>query len=568
MPPRAVAAAPATRPSSFRLAGVVTAAAAALALIVLLPDRPSAANMRRVFVPPFENRTGDAALERLGLLVGDWIRQRLIQAGDVEIATARTAGDGLAVRGAIYRTGRTVRFEVGIVSGSRQHVRWALRSVTAPAGAPEAAIHEVVARTTGAIAALRDPRFASWLPRGTATPPTFDAFKEFARGDELQLRGQLRDALPRFLHAARLDTTFTWAALEAARARMRLLDPDADSIPTALNRVRAHLTPLQLAWLDWMLATLGERRDEAHRAITRAAELAPERFLYERAASELFLHRPAAVARLLRHAGPSSPYYVDGARYWDLLADSYHQLGEHARELVVALQMRRYRPTELRGLSRVIRALAAQGRTNAVLAHLDTAVSFATVPASLAATVLARGDLHATVGLVMQRTGEELRAHGQPDAARQVLDRAITWYHGRPPEDRATVGHRVELAQALYLAGRLGDADSLYRELAKQDTLNRPVYEGSLGAIAARRGDRAEAERWIEAIERQRVAVQPPLKYLLYQQARIAALLHDPERVLGLLRGLFAAGGDFHTDIDFEGVAHHPGFREFRRPKT
>ncbi|HSA57734.1 MAG TPA: hypothetical protein VLE53_18615 [Gemmatimonadaceae bacterium] len=54
---------------------------------------------------------------------------------------------------------------------------------------------------------------------------------------------------------------------------------------------------------------------------------------------------------------------------------------------------------------------------------------------------------------------------------------------------------------------------------------------------------------------------------MFYQQARIAALLHDPERALRLLRGLFDPGGDFHTAIDFETLADHPGFREFARPK-
>jgi tetratricopeptide (TPR) repeat protein len=403
---------------------------------------------------------------------------------------------------------------------------------------------------------LLNPRFASWLPLGTRTPPTFEAFEEFARGEELQRNGRTRDALTHYRRATALDTTFTWALMQTAAAYLNLLNTSgADSIAESLDHMRERLTPLELSWLDWMLAVIAENSEEANRAITRAADLAPDRFLYLRAETLRWLNRPAAIVKLLARAGPSSPYRSDGVQYWALTAESYHQLGRHRRELEIAARMRRYQPARLQGLRVEIRALAALGRTSEVLARLDTAVSFPP-------------DAHVSVGSLMRQTAEELRAHGHAEAASKALDRTIAWHLGRPPEEAEKVNHRFELARALYLAGRLEEAESLFRLLAAQDPNNLPEYEGSLGVIAARRNDRVMAETFLSALERQRLSSTPPPKYAMYAQARIVALLGDPARAVRLLReALGGQGLDLHMDADFAPLANDPEFRAFIRPK-
>jgi predicted Zn-dependent protease len=168
----------------------------------------------------------------------------------------------------------------------------------------------------------------------------------------------------------------------------------------------------------------------------------------------------------------------------------------------------------------------------------------------------------------MLEAAEELRAHGQPEAAASILDRAIEWYQRLPSEEAGTPNSRFEQARALYLAGRLDAAEALFRQLVIDDPFNLPEYDGSLGAIAARRGDRATAEAIASRLEQQRLAADPPPKYPLFAQARIAAQLGDAERAVRLLRqALGGQGLDLHMVPDFEPLATDPGFREFIRPK-
>jgi tetratricopeptide (TPR) repeat protein len=433
---------------------------------------------------------------------------------------------------------------------------WTLSSVTAPVDSPEQAMREIRDRATGASAALLNPRFASWLPLGTTTPPTFDAFKEFVRGDELILSRRARDALPYLRSATALDTTFTWARLQIASAYLNVLDTEgADSIAASLNRMHQRLTPLELSWLAWMDALIEENEVEANRAMARAADLAPDRFLDLHAETLRWLNRPVEIVKLLRHAGPGSPYHSGGAPYWGRLADSYHQLGQHRRELAVTAHMRRYQPADVQALWLEIRALAALGRTKEVTTRLEFAEA---LPRE---TPLSPGSL-------MRQAAEELRAHGHPQAAAAVLDRIIVWYDGLPREDAGKVNNRFEVARALYLVGRLDAAESLFEQLAIDDPDSLAEYDGALGVIAARRGDRATAERFLAALERQRLAIDPPPRYAMYAQARIVALLGDPDRAVRMLReALGGQGRDLHMDADFEPLARDPGFKGFIRPK-
>ena len=533
---------------------------------------------RRVVVIPFVNRTGDAAFDYLGRMTSDWIAQGLDEAGMVE--TSRQPIDstnrilvvntgpmqrqapkevraGTVIHGAIYRTGRLLHFEATVSSESPRRAAWILPSVTAPVDSPQLAMNAMRDRATGASAALMNPRYASWLPLGTRTPPTFDAFQEFAYGDDLMRLHGPRDALKYFRRATELDTTFTWARLQVAGSYLNLLDTaGADSIARSLDRMHERLTPLELAWLRWILAVINEDIDEANRAMTRAADIAPDRFLHQHAEALRWLNRPAAIVKLLRQAVAHSPRDSGrGESHLARIADSYHQLGDHRRELAIAIRLRRNQPADMYALWVEIRALAALRRSDEVMDRLKVAESLPR-----------HGRM--SLGTLMRETAEEVRAHSNIEAAAPILDRTITWYYALPPEEAAKVAHRFEAARALYLRGRLDDAERLFQKLATDNPGLLPEYEGSLGVIAARRGDRAAAEAILRRLERQRLAMDPPPKYSLFAQARIVASMDDPKRAVWLLQeALGGQGLDLHMDADFEALARDPGFRAFIRPK-
>jgi hypothetical protein len=117
------------------------------------------------------------------------------------------------------------------------------------------AIDEVAARTTGAVAALTSPRFATWFP-AASSPPRFAAFQEFAQAVELQLQAGHQDALEHLLRASgdRLHL-FTPRKLQLAQAYVAIYEePPRIRSVAVLNGVREKLTPLQRHWLDWMIS--------------------------------------------------------------------------------------------------------------------------------------------------------------------------------------------------------------------------------------------------------------------------------------------------------------------------
>jgi predicted Zn-dependent protease len=319
--------------------------------------------------------------------------------------------------------------------------------------------------------------------------------------------------------------------------------------------VRERLTPVELAWLTWIRAAINENEEAAHRAMKQAALLAPDRFLFLYAETLRWLNRPAEIVELLKPAGAGSPYHDGRASYWTRLAEAYHQLGQHENELEVATRLRKREPASARGLWAEIRALAALRRTNEVMDRLSAVESFPRQTSPSA-------------GRVLRGAAEELRAHGQPNAAAIALDRAIAWYHGLPREEAAKASNRFEAARVLYLSGKLDQAESHFRQLIIDNPIEWPEYEGALGVIAARRGDRKTAQNILATLERQRLASDPPPKYPLYAQARIVAGLGDRERAVRLLReALGGQGHDLHTDSDFEMLLSHPAFKQLVRPK-
>ncbi len=159
----------------------------------------------------------------------------------------------------------------------------------------------------------------------------------------------------------------------------------------------------------------------------------------------------------------------------------------------------------------------------------------------------------------MRNAALELRVHGHDDDAPEVLDRAIAWYHARPMPE-ADPEHRYHLAETLYLAERWEDARALFEELRSEKPFTHH-YRAYLGAIAARRGDQAEA-RVITAFLDDPTQVQSFFFSRNWWRARMAALLGERERAVNILRN-YRGGYDIghHREFDFESLRDYPPFQ-------
>ena len=512
------------------------------------------------------------ALDTVNERIGGSIRDAIVENGDradlVPIMSgrsrgvdernaqraAREAGAGILVIATVHRAGDTVVADARIIETAGNLPRWVVHGV-ARSPASMQPLDTIAQRVAGAIAALTDSRFGTWLPIAAAIPPTVRAFEEFDRATELRLRNRPGEALGHYEAAVVLDPTFTWAMMEAAVAHMNIGDrPGADSVIDLVAAQRDRLTRVQGHWLDWMLAVRDEDWVRSYAALERAAQLLPDRFLYGLAENARWLNRPRRSVELLTRLGPNS-LAGGGFGYWYLMADSYHQLGDHRQELEVARRARQRHPQRPTAIIVEARARAALGDVAGVLALVDTILA------------LPR-DGRDTPGTLMLQSAQELRAHGHAAAGLELTNRAIRWFAGRTPGEARSLETRRQFARAVYDAGRWSLADSLFRELVSDDRDGSVDHRAMLGAIAAHRGDTTEARRCIVVLQQLAHSANRPREDAIFGQARVMAVLGNASESVRLLReALGGQGQDLHTELDFAGLAADPAFRAFVRPK-
>ena len=557
-----------------RRVGVGVTAVLATSGVVALATFPSPRpDPHRVAVVSLSASPAGFARDSLTERTGNAIRDVLVQTGLLDVALTTPSGDGSGVDepdvrrvvrqthagflvvASVHGARDSVSAEARIIESAGNRVRWVVPRTVSVASRAAQPLDTIAQRVAGALAALTDPRFGSWMPIAATTPPMFRAFQEFDRATDLKLRNRPGEALSHYEAAAALDPTFTWAMMEAAVGHMNIGDrPGADSVIDLVAARRDQLPPVQRHWLEWMLAVRDEDWARSYAALERAAQLIPDRFLYGLAENARWLNRPRRSVELLNRLGPDGPA-GGGFGYWYLMADSYHQLGDHARELDVAQRARRRHPNRPTAVIVEARARAALGDVAGAIALVDTILA------------LPR-DGRDTPGTLMLQTADELRAHGNADAAAELTNRAIHWLGDLPAAESALLDTRRQFARAVYDAGRWSLADSLFRQLVKDDRDGVADHRAMLGAIAAHRGDTAEARRWVSALQELAHSVNRPREDAIFGQARIMAVLGDAAASLRLLReALGGQGQDLHTDSDFAGLASDSAFRSFVRPK-
>ena len=547
--------------------GAAGASVLAIVSVLLMATKTVTVDPLRLEVAPWTNRTGDRKLDRVGAVAAERLITAIRLAGivkDSQILGARSnKRAGTLVSGHFDLAGGVIRFHVAVTDVRRGGKPWLLAPIVVPVEFAEQAIDSARPRVLGAVAALQHPYYGPLLPLASP-PPTFDAFHEFLEGLALQTDERIIDALDHYRWAAAIDSSFTWALVHGGLVSLgwyrRDLKAQADTFVATLRLAHGRLTPLQSHLLDYMSSARAEDWLGSYRAIREAADIAPHQYglMFANRANQV--NRPREAVDALTRSGMDS-IHRRNIGYWRLLSGSLHRIGEHERELAIAQRAREIDKKSVSAIAQEMRALSALGRIRAVSATLDTLTS---VPRE---GWLTFG--HAATSIAM-----DLRAHGHTDAASATMQRAIAAYRSRPAAERKSQEWREWFADALYAAEDFAAADTAFRSLMRQFRTSygypdNAYYLGRLGAIAARRGDRATAKDMSNRlIKTDRFQAVPGQESRFYR-ARIAALLGDHAEAMRLLVSAYGAFGttELHDDMDFEGMKSYPAYHEFVRPK-
>jgi DNA-binding SARP family transcriptional activator len=569
---------------------LIGVALAAVVIVVLAADllltRAHAGGLdpNRVLVVELTDNSGREDVAVLGKMAQDYIIQILTDAGFAEVVDPVTARDvsqdvaaagvgggpgdilaladearaGTVVSGSYYTARDSIYIQTRVTAAGKL-----LETVGPVVGASDA-IPELVARlgqeVVAALATLLNQDLRSFEPR--AQPASYEAYEAYSEGLEAYTHGNPCEAARHFERAAAADPTFHRATLWAAQSYTLgawyctdwSMILKAESLLVPLQQSPEQLSRYERCKLDFVIA-LGRRSNnvahyEAARCMAQAAPGSDE------------AKRELANA-LMRVNRPAEAIQVEVQRerqgFWNGLCFAYHMLGDHERELEVAQQGRREHPENAGSVALEGWALAALDRPDEVAQVVEAMRSLP--PQDIA--------------YFLVQLGEELRVHGHRDKAREVFDEAIAWYQSQPNQTEEV---RAGLAGALYNAERWDDARRLFEELAEEHPDNTRYiwglgfdpYVGHLGLLAARRGDRAEAERISEEL---RSSGELMNKYNAFFRSRIAALLGEREKAMTLLQQdfhLIRAPDHYlvvHRNMDFESLQDYPPFQEFMRPK-
>jgi tetratricopeptide (TPR) repeat protein/predicted Ser/Thr protein kinase len=570
------------------LIGALILAAAAIAAVLVVPrlsHRAPPPGSERVVVAAFENRTGDPSLDPIGSMAADWITSGIAEADIVSVvpavtvaklsataarggadaaaaqrALAKNTGANIVVSGSYYLNADKLEFRADITDVARGVLIRAIPAFSGPRMDPMAAIEQVRQKVMGTLAVHVGAGSFGMLGEG-ATPPTYDAFREYSTG----LRFFVSDpqqALPHFQRAAAMDTSFISPRFYTMISYAYMDQyAKADSVLRAISRGRSRLTPYEALFLDMQQAFLRGNYNEALRMLRRLEALAPSDMVvkYVIASMSLSLNRPreaaAALSSLDEH--PEIKGMYAGSLLYTTWATALDLLGEHEKELAVVRRAREAYPDVTFLRAREARALAGLGRLSEVTALVDEALAAPWTPQS-------------TPGGVMDAAAVALRVHGYRRESIEMANREVAWRKARV-EGKSVADDPASyalLANSLYQAEQWDEARATFEKLASLDTTD-PNAKAYLGLLAARTGDKGEAERILEELR------QSHRRYSfgkdVYAAACIAAQLGDRERAVELLRTSFAQGWDMAPgplwDMDLEPLHGYAPFEELMKPK-
>jgi hypothetical protein len=563
------------RPLLSRRAGALTTALAVLITggLVGLGRRhaPSAGlDSRRVAVAVFENRTGEQRLDALGLTVADYVSRALLKTGLVSVGDigalyvrgrdadgrprdarelARQVGASRAIVGSYTSVGDSVEFSAAVIDVATGSLRQSFEPVRASLYNPMTGLVPLQQRVAAGLATVIDPRFSTFASQ-VATPPTYEAYRAFAEGQErFWWFGPDSTTLALFRRATTADPSFLTAAVWLAFASAAPLRtcPITDSLIRALTPIREQLDPLDRLNLDWSGAYCRGAAEEMYRIALASARLQPSSGYakYWVALWAYVSNRPGETIRILTGLDRSRDlaWLPDSSKflYYRDVTRAYHMLGDHTRELAAAAEYGSREPGRLPSLYLRARALVGLGRTADVLALIDSARHLPDDPMLWEAGSDRADELAAALAA-------ELDFHGYREAGHAAAQLAVDYYRERPDSLRPAgqspsrwsysgVVPRVVWA-ALYV-GEQGEAHRLL-ETPRAWSLHEAEWVGIAGRVALAQGDTLVAKGIEDSLARSAWPYEWGRN--VFERATLAAYRGDREQAVVLLRQWRAAG--------------------------
>ena len=551
----------------------------------------------RIVVAPFENRTGDSSLAVFGEMAADWTAQSLVRTGELEVVDARSAvltsrivdllppflrasdravalaeelGAGQVVAGRFYRDGDSLRVQARVLETGTGRVLRVVGPLSGPLRSP-AALVEALGHSVAALAAATvDTSFAG-AGIVESSPPSFEAYRETSRAWEAYYRSDYPAIFSHVARAVAADSQYMLPLVilghvYGEQRRFR----EVDSVARIIAAHRARLTPLELAGLDLLEATAAGDADATYLGAVEVAHAAPGSAETRTHAAHLAVeaNRPRAALALLKDVDPKRGLMLVVPWYWSRKAAALHELGDYEAQLAATDAGLRQFPDNGALLMHRGKALAALGRVGELRALAEHASP------RMPASAVHFGTLQRYV--MMLEWARELDGHGHAEDSRRLRDCALGDL-ARLPLDTASRTLRM-YGMGLEDAGRWGEARRIFATLSSRDSRN-PTDQGHLGVIAAHLGERGEAARIEQTLEKTDGRWLHGVHTMW--RARIAAALGNRDQALmlatlaveqGYTRGYDLYGPSFgeydlHTDPSFAPLRGTPGFDRLLTPR-
>jgi tetratricopeptide (TPR) repeat protein len=558
--------------------GIIILIILSLFVLYLLPKQREDVLPERIVVAVFENRTSDPKLDELGKMACDWITQGLSQTCETDVVPSTTvmqisgmlldqsggkkqsdyleqlaqqALSSIVVSGSYYLQNNELQFRAEVKNIKEENLIYSMPVISGSINNPMQLIEKVAGDIAGGLAyhfKIQDIHVIS-------KPPNQQAYREYLTG--LEYFGQdYEKAMHHFILSAKSDSLFVMPRFFIASAFMNRGDySKADSIFQAINDERVRLSPFERHMLNFHRAFLVGNNIECLRSLQLAELISPAdqilNYLIGLVANRL--NKPAlTVETYAKHnyAYLHHNNYILGAWRLSVLATAFHLLGEYDKELIEAMKGQQYYPDRLWFYAVETHVYAVSGKTGEIDKVIEKCRS-----------VTAKEN---SEGEVIMQAALELSAHGYPQEAKKYFPMVVEWYRNHPEGEDAL----EYLGDALYHAGNYEEAQQIFQKLTAEFP-DKPEFIGYLGVIAARMGDKGNADKYAEELRHLNG------RYLFgrhtFWRARIAALLNEPGKAVNLLNESFAQGNRFgiyiHQTIDFAPLHSYEPYMELLKPK-
>ena len=456
-------------------------------------------NLRRVAVVPFENLTGDKALDVVGRVASEELSRSIAQTDSADVVdgnvvlmalgdaaqssesmvarVAKATGAGIVVRGSYSKAGDSLRMQVSVIDAKTGKVLRALDPTTGTVSDPMVAIAALRERLLGSIVS---GDLARKVTIGSA-PPKYSAYLEHLAGLAMAAKSQTASRAF-FERAIALDSTFVTPYIALANTHAITGSyADADAVIVRLRAQRDRLSSVDRLAIDYfdefLVGNLTESLKSSQELYRRTgdlfwAALAPY--------SALAILRPAEALDALR-ASDSFAIKVGWIGQIDGEAIAHHLLADYRKEL----------ESLDRGIA-LLPQFTAQYTATKFRAYAGLH-DFAAAR-TLADTLLAlRSDRGSIDGLnTVASAAWEFDAHGDSAGGQLLTQQALDWARSNALPKPSILWER-SVGSLWLFAGELDSAAAHFARALPDTSIYGIGTAAYLAMIAARRNDVARA---------------------------------------------------------------------------